>query len=285
MTVENSSLLDRALLERYRPIMILGAFFTQRPSAMCREEWKATTLPLDRITRPDWFSISDESPDLSFLTDVLAQLPALFRDRTKLLQRREKTIYPQKLETQVWTKIVQLLHSLQTWKRRWDGDHPSQIHSIALAAGVSRCRWSTVFEFEHVQIANAFAVYHATVILLTSVPLTLRKAGLQPPFTNARSTSFDESRLIADIETSADSICRSLEHHVQLLLSSPTQRDFHVFFPAHVARRSLINMGRLPQLEWLDDALALVFSETGLGMWANMEISEHLFGDHEGLFS
>ena len=285
LTIDNSSLLDRALLESYRPIMVLGAFFTQRPSLMCRDEWKSTTLPLDRVTRPDWFSMPDKAPELSCLMDQLAQLPGLFQDRTKLLQQADATGFSHKLESKVWTKIVELLHCLHTWKRRWDTDHQSQVHKVRPAAEVSQCHWPAVFEFDHINVANAFVMYHAAVILLTSVPLTLRKAGLQPPNSNPASPSFGESQLVADMETSANSICRSLEHHVQLLFSSPTQRDFHVFFPAHVARQALVNMGRLAQLDWLDEVLAVVFSKTGLGMWTNMEISDHLFGSHEGLFS
>ena len=290
LTVENSSVLDRALLESYRPVMILGSFFTRRPSLMSEVEWRPIPQPWDLGARSDLISAPAKFPGLSCLMDILAQLPALFLERTKCLRPAKKTYRPSKSESKLWSEVVQLQQSLQAWKSRWDGDHQTKVHEVVPVTKVKSTRvvpWITVFDFEDIEVANAFVMYHIVTILLTSVPLSLLKASLHPPpqmLTSFDAISFDESHLITNIETSSVSICRSLEHHLQLLQSPQNERDFHVFFPVHVVRRTLTHMCRQSELAWLEDVFKTMLSKTGLGVWANMEIDDDFMGFHEGLF-
>ena len=290
LTLENSSILDRALLEVYRPIMVLGAFFTGTPSLMSKPGWGPTTLHQDSIARPDLFSVSNAESDLHCLLWVLAQLPILFMERDKCLRQVETDDSLLQFEADLWTEIAQLMQSLQAWRCGWASEHENQEHTVittSKADGGGKIPWETGFEFENVSIASAFVMYHAVLILLASVPLSLLKAGLCPPsqsFNNVGGISFDESQLLTAIQTSAISVCRSLGQTLQSLQSSQHQRDVYVFFPIHVVRRIFIHTARTSELEWLDEISEAMLSRTSLRMWATVEISDEFVGFHRGLF-
>ncbi len=254
---------------------------------MSKVEWRAIIQPRDLGARPDTSSTSTDMPDLYCLMELLAQVPALLLERDKCLRLAKNDTCPRGPESKLCTEVAQLRHSLQAWKGRWDGYHQSKIHEVLPVTNVESTRivsWKTVFDFEDVEVANTFVMYHVVMILLTSIPLSLQKAGLHPAsqvLTSFDSISFDGSHLITDIETSSISICRSLEHHLRLLQSSRSQRDYHVFFPVHVLRRTLAPMGRRSELEWLEDIFKTMLSKTSLGIWADMEIPNIFIGFHE----
>ncbi len=190
--------------------------------------------------------------------------------------------------SRTWTKVMQLQQKLQAWKQKWDVDHQSKVYEVVPISEVNSTRtapWIMAFDFSNVDVANAFVMYHAIAILLTGIPLALLKAGPWPPlraFTALDSLSSIESQSAAEIESSAVSICRCIDYYLQ---SSPKLRDFHLFFPAHVARRTLHHLGRLPELNWLADAFEVMLSRSTMGIWGDMDISDNFIGIHEGLFS
>ena len=290
LTIKNSSILDRALLESFRPIMILGAFFTRRPSLLSKLEWITTSHPQDSNVRPDLFQTSTATPDLSFLMGFLAELPVLFLERDKCLRLVEAMQSPNAYESRVWAKVVLLRQTLQAWKNIWDNDHQSDVYEtfpITKVESTQRVPWITAFSFIDIKIANVFVMYHVVVIFLTGLQLSLFKISLRHPssvFATFDSSSFRQNQSIADIENAAVSICRSIEYHLQFLQSSRNPRDFHLFFPVLVARRTFHQMGRFSELTWLADAFEMMLSRTTMGIWADMDISDDFIGFHGGPF-
>ena len=291
LTAGNSSILDRALLEVSRPVMVLGALFTGRPFLMSKSGWQSTSLSQDTLARPDLFLVTMAESDLSVLIGNLAQLPIIFMDRVACIRQKETNNSSCGSENELWTEVDQFLQSLHAWRTSWGNEDRNKIKAVipvTEADGTHPVPWRTTFQFKDVKTATAFVLYHATMILLTSVPLSLLQAGLHPPFQTideCGDLGFDAGQLINDIEKSAVSICQSLGHVLQLLRSSQHQRGLYVFFSIHVVRRTFIHMGWSSELTWLDAIHRVMLSTTSLRMWANVEMSDKFIGFHRGLFS
>lgn len=277
LTYHNSSILDRALLEWFRPVMIVGSFSTRKPSIMSKPEWSSTTLLNDSTVRPDLFRTLDATPDLSFLMDLLAQYPVLIRDREKCLQLA-MTKQPYASQIEMWSKVLQLCQSLAAWKERWDSDHDGEVYEVLSIANTDSTEitpWSTIFSFSNIEIASTFIMHQALIILFMEFTLSLIKDGLQPSFTilsPCDNVSTDENQLTAEILIAAVSICRSIEYLLPRMQSSGAFRDFHLFLPMHFARRSFSQRGCWTEKAWLTTAFNKALLQTTIGLWADMDI-------------
>ena len=275
--------------------MIIGAFFTQRPSLMGEREWMVATKHHGPDGSPLFppqtsFAVSD----LDFLMDILAELPALFLKCNECIRLATTSSLPLPSAhfTTIWTRVRQLQRELQAWKERWDDNHQSEIHETLPTAKVQSTQimaWETVFNFNSVELAVTFTMYHSVVILLTSIPTSLVQIGLfSPPFSISSISDYHVSDLSqslrSEVETSVCCICRSIEYHIRSLHPSQALADFYLFFPVHVARRASIQLGHSSKISWLADAFDVMKSKYPMGVWANMDFANRFSGHEEGLF-
>jgi len=284
---ENGNELDRALLELCRPLLILGAFFTQRPSVMNEPEWKVNTQPHTSNGNPN-------SSDLSFLMGILAELPALFVLCNECIRRTnmDSSSIPHTIVNVVWARVRQVQQKLQIWKEKWSDEHQNEVGQtlpINKIYSVPIMAWTTVFHFNNVEIAIVFTMFHSAVILLTSIPTSLLHVGLLgAPSTissvSDRHVGSEYQSQLPNVETSVQSVCRSVEYYLQYLQPSQAPADFYLFFPMHIARRASIQLGYSSELGWLDDAFRMMNSKFPMGVWANMDFGTCFNGFGEGLF-
>ena len=294
LMTENSTLLDRAVLETCRPLMILGAFFTQRPSLMGKPEWQVITQPQGPEISPFLCQRSIAVSDLDFLMGIVAELPTLFQQCDKCIRfARTKSSPPQPTHVIiVWTRVGQLQQELQAWKEKWSDIHQSEVYETLPITTVDSTQvmpWTTVFYFNNVELAITFTMYHSVVILLTSILTSLVEVGiLGPPFSASSISDYHgvsvNQSLLSDVETSVRSICRSVEYYLQFLQPCQAPADFYLFFPMHVARRASIKLGHSSELAWLADAFKVMRSRYPMGVWVNMDFANHFSGFQEGLF-
>lgn len=286
---EYGTILDHVLLETCRPLMILAAFFTQRPSLMGEPKWRAITQTQETDGSPSLFQSPAAVSDISFLMDILAELPALFIQCNKCI-RLAKTKQPNTHVSIIWSRAKQLQRKLQSWKTIWDDNHQNEVYEALPNTAIDSTQtvaWTTVYTFSCVELANTFTMYHTVVILLTGIPISLRTAGLEPPCsicTTSDHSSANLSQSLIDIEISVQKISRSIEYYLQFVQPSQAPADFYLFFPLHVARRAATQLGLPSQLAWLADAFETARSRYPMGLWANMDFADHFSGLQEGLF-
>ena len=290
LTTENSTIIDRALLEYFRPIMILGSFFSRMPSLMSKLEWTATTKPQDVMKRPDLFRTATATPDLSFLMWLLSQLPELLLERDKCLRLEKTKKASRASRNNIRSKKMELQHELDAWKTKWDIEHSGDVSEIFPTAGADPTQvppWKTVFTFTSIEIANAFVMYQTVMSLLSGVALSMLRIGPRPQssfFTPFDDLEFDELQSVTDMEDSTISICRSVDYYQHPTQVAQGQRDFLLLFPMHVARRALKQMDRVSEFVWLASAFETVQSKSTMGMWADIDISDNSGAFDEGLF-
>lgn len=288
LTVENSSKFDRALLESFRPIMILGALFTGKPSLMSSNEWCATTKTHEFMARPELFRTSIPSPDISFLLSVLAQLPGLLMERDRCLRLAKTEQSARTYGNILCVRFAQLWRELKTWKEMWDLNHQKSVYKIVPSSGtcsISIRSWTYAFSFADIKVAEAFVIYQVVVILLAGISLQLCEPGLSLSYpTLGGFDSLSECSLISDIEMSAMNICRSVESHFQLYQTSQGQPDFYLLFPMHVARQAFNNLGWLFELAWLSGLFDMVLPKITMGLWTDLDISDKVVGTYIGQF-
>ena len=283
-------MLDRVLLELCRPLMILAAFFTKKPSLMGEHEWKVSTQLQDPDARPLLAQTSSAVSDLSFLMEILAVLPKLFLQCTECIRLAKTRRSPQACVPMLWSRITQLQQELQDWKAKWDRSHQSEIYEIAhitLIDPAEVITWTTVFHFNSVELANTFTMYHAVIILLTGIPKSLIKAGLGPPKSTCEPSNCDGVGVnpsIPSVVTSLQNICRSLGYYLLVVYPSQSPADFYLFFPMHIARRTSNQLGYCPEHAWLANAFKEMKSRFPTGLWANMDFANKFSGSQEGLF-
>ena len=288
LMTEKSTILDRVLLESCRPLMILAAFFTQRPSLMGKPEWKLTTEPQDYDGSRNLFQTFLAQSDSSFLMGILAELPALYLQCNTCIELAKRNKSPDAHVSVIWSRMQQLQQELQGWKEKWNNYYSNKVRESKPTKVVDPIMaWTTVFHFSSVELANIFIMYHAVVILLTNIPMSLLKAGLG--LNLSFSTTWDGhvmglSQSLSDAETSARSICRSVEYYIQLLEPLQAPPDFYLFFPVHVARRTLFQLGHSSELTWLADAFEKMKLRFPMGLWANKDFDNRFSGFQEGLF-
>ena len=286
LKTKSSNKLDRALLASCRPVMIFGAFFMQRPSLMAEPMWKDTLQPQDPDESPDLYYVPTAASDLSFLLDILADIPSLFvqcNDCIRLAKTKPAPPLSERI-TKIWAKVRQLQQDLEVWRARWCKDHDCEIYEalpITTVESIEVTAWTTVFSFSGPELAVTFSMYHSVVILLASIPKSLLEFGLlETIIPNDSMDSLSQPH----VENSVHSICRSIEYYLHSLDPSQAPVDFYLYFPMHVARRASIQLGLIEELAWLSSAFQVMFSKFPEGIWANKDFANRFSGLQEGLF-
>ena len=266
--------------------MILAAFFTRRPSLMNEPVFKQTIHPYD----------SGGALDLSFLMSVLAELPAVFLQCDACVGAATKKLFvSQSIDvTMIWAKVRDLQEGLRAWKDAWNQDVDPKLWEVIPFSGIDSTKakyvtWTTVFHFSNTAAAIAHTMYHTSVILLTSVPLSLLSAGL---FDNRPSLLAEEDykasdmteALLLETRTSIQSIYRSTEYYLHHLQPGQTPADFYLFFPIHVARRASIKLAFPSELVYMTEAFESMKKKFPKGMWVNNSCVNRFNGNEEGLF-
>lgn len=294
---ERNRLLDRALANTCRPVLILAAFFTGKPSIMGQRGWKART----QCEELDEVRSGDAVKDMAFLMDLLAELPAIFRDCDECIACTEPGLFlspppPALVDlTSLWDRITHLQHELRAWKAVWDLTHQNDVMETITAAGVESVDsalatpWPTALQFSSIELANTFTMSHAVSILLHSCPTALLAANVLPPppypsctppspSTHPYSSPFDLTT------SSIHSIGATIAYYLSLSSPQPTQVDYHLFFPLHVARRAAARLGEGEQVAWLGSAEGVMRERYSMGLWANMDFEDRFGGGGEGMF-
>lgn len=166
-----------------RPVMILGAFFTQTLSLMSDPNWKVIQDFQGPSPSVYGSQTSDATSDLSFLMEVLAELPVLFSQCNRCVQLARTRRSPGPHEGTIWSKTMQLQQSLQAWKAKWNDNNQSEVHKtlpITKVNSAQPVKWRTVFYFSNIEVANIFIEYHAVNILLTTWHMTCLRC-YEPP--------------------------------------------------------------------------------------------------------
>ena len=294
--------LDNIVLNICRPVMILAAFFTQRPSLMSSPEWKVTPLPHYSAKTPVLYQLSDVAADMSTLMGILAELPPLYIECDRCVQSARKRSSPPSMvpSAAVWTKTRQLYQEAQVWKQKWSKINPNNPRDPFTMSKFDlpefTTNWATAYVFETAEIAMTFSMYHSMNILLLSIPASLYRADLLPPpsmpsKTRSSSSDFDfyfssgdQQLLLSEFKTSIHSICRSIEYHFHALPPAQAPADYHLFFPIHVARRASMQLGYASEFAWLSAVYERLKARYPMGVWASMDLRNHFSGLEEGLF-
>ncbi|MCJ1471619.1 hypothetical protein MMC13_000259 [Lambiella insularis] len=280
------TVLDLVMLETCRPVMILGAFFTRKPSVMGQPEWKALAKPQESDRTTHLFQSSTKEDDMSFLMEILAEIPALFQLCDNCIQTAEPRQPSSATIGMIWSRAKQLQQELHAWKEKWHSVHLSEVYETLSTTAVNLYQstaWTTIFYFSSVEVANTFIMYHPVVSLLTSIPTSLLKAGLGLQCSGPTSCISAEQSL-PDVKVSVQNICRSIEYYLHFLQASQAPPDFFLFFPLHVARRTAKQLGYSSELAWLDDVYEVARLQFPLGICANKDFGDRFNGSGEGLF-
>lgn len=261
---------------------------------MGKPEWKATMQPQGLDKRLNTSETLTTASDLSFLMGILAEIPTLFLqcDEYVRLQGQNSFLTPPAHVATFCTRIGQLQKELEGWEEQWMCTYADEMYETLPITKVESTQgpaWRTVFHFNSVKLAVTFAMYHSVIILLMSIPAALLQAGLidrsYSIFNDSDShIGHPTQSLLAGVQKSIHSICRSIEYHLQFQQRSQMPADFYLFFPIHVARRACVQLRLSPELTWLTDASEAIKINYPMGVWANMDFGDRFSGLEEGLF-
>ena len=294
-TTEQKNTIDCSLLDLCRPLMILGAFFTKKPSVMSEPGWRLYTQALEPEVAHSSVTPSIVQSDVSFLIAILAELPALLSQCRQCIHKAkaEPSSPAQFNSTMVWTEARQLQRRLEDWKQQWNKTHQNDAHDIISRSSVNSTKTmslSTILSFESIAAATTFVLYQSVIILLKIISLSLLRAGLPEPHSPVPSVSHsdrenDHRSLVIDIETSVRSICQSIDYYLPNLQPSKTPPDYYLFFPIYIARWASIQLDYTSELVWLIDANHRMRSKFPMGIWVQMDFDNHIKEFQEGLLS
>ena len=288
----DSPMIYRFFQESLRPLLIHSAFFMRRPSIMGRPEWKASSQLPDFEGRTDQVRgpmVIPYHPDMDFLMDVLAVIPALYVQYEECL-RLAGTGRLQSLSEGVnafQAATAQQQERLHIWKENWDEIHEHDMCEIKPTITkdfAPASLWQTAFRFKSDEMAARFTMFHTTVILLNNIPAALLDAGLLQQPTSSEPGPDLWRPLLPETKTSVHNICRSIEHYLQFLRPSQAPADFYLYFPMHIARRACRQSGYPSELAWLEKAFELMKSRFPMGMYVNMNFPDNFSGLRPSLF-
>ena len=284
---------EHAMVKSCRPVMILGAFFTRKPSLMGDPAWKA--MMRDQGCH-DTLNVTERwtSPSLSFLLDTLAKLPQLFTycDECTLSSRREPAKTSPQFIAALCSRVGHLQKIMRDWKDQWDFNLHDNMYEVLSTNEPERLRisdWKTVFYFSSVDVAITFGMYHSVVILVNSIAAVLIQAGF---WISSRSeydiikprVEISSQIVLASIRSSIQNICRTIEYHLHTTHLSQEHADYYLFFPIHVARRASIQLRQSVEATWLTEALEAMRLRYPMGIWAGMDFGDRFNGIGEGMF-
>ena len=277
--------LDLVLLEVCRPLMILAAFFTGRVSIMSRPGWEA---PLSFTSGTPAISIA--TSDLSFLMDILAQLPALYQQCDDCVRfANDRPIHSGRTRlTMLYRSTMQLQQETQAWKQDWDIARQVATHEVSPFLKISDM--TTTTHIDNVENAIILSMYHSTTILLANIPIALLRSGFQgvaspsPSALNSYIASDTEASQMSDVQSSIISICCCIEYLLQPLQTAQVPADFYLFFPLHIAHRAARQFEYRSEIAWLSNILGKTRSKYPMGVWANMNCEDRFNGLRNGMF-
>ena len=284
--------LDNALLESCRSLMIIGAFFTQKPSLMGKPGWKDTMPHRRRDNGLNTMKTSPAMLELSFTMETLAELPTLFLQCDHCL-RIARTRPSARLSIEmivIRTRVNQLQEALQAWKEEWKCNHRNDVFETLPANKVDAAQtpaWKTVFWFSGVETAITFAMYHTVFLLLISIPTSLPRVdlfGIASSDSSSHQAGSSSLSHLYEVQNSVHKICRSIEYHLQYPRPSQAFADFYLFFPIHVARRACVRLQLSQEFEWLANAFEAMKLSYPMGVWSNMDLGDKFSGFQEGMF-
>ena len=291
--LEGKHSFEYAMLKSCQPVMILGAFFTQKPSIMGDPAWRAAMRDQGRHNTIN-MTETRTSPSLSFLMDILAELPQLFMhcDECTLSTRTESVKTSPQFVAALCSRVSHLRKTIADWKDEWDSEFRGKMYEILStneANSIQILGWITVFYFSSVDVAITFAMYHSVVILVNGIAAALFEAGLWIPFGSECNgfkpcAEFSSEMVLASIRSSIRSICRTVEYNLHTTQSAREHADFYLFFPIHVARRASIQFRQSPETTWLTKAFEIMRLSYPMGIWANMDFGDRFNGLGEGMF-
>lgn len=232
--------------------MIFAALALRRTTIVARPAWKS--LP--------WAIYPVRVNSLKLLTDIVADCPELFALRDQILRMPTNQTSQHMQLRSLLEKAQEIYRKLAQWNAEWEMDN-GQVTEVLPpittprhldAAGKESLAWPSVFRFESLYHANAFTLYHATLILIlrfiTSVRLTLGEVD-------------DQSLSQQQTRSAGLFICRSVDYHLNQTWTE--LGAFNLLFPLRMAYEAV---GREDETigPWLRNVLQEV-SSGRRGIW------------------
>lgn len=290
-TTEKGSEVDRALQDWCRPVMILGAFFTQKPSIMAEPSWRAETKACTYVSETVPIQEPGVESDTYFVMDVLAQLPTLFIHSNQGIEQAFIASSPadSACACTIWANTEQLRQDLEAWKASWDNRTHREIPSSTLFDSSHISASNFVIPFRDMKLAITFSLYLSTRLLLNSVIASLHQAGLVSPSHQGLNTSECPSgsldqQILSDDRRSIYAICSCVDCFLEQQQSLRTLPDYYLFFPLHVAKRAAVRQDLTADVEYLNIKYESMISKYPMGVWANMDFGDRFNGYGAGLF-
>ena len=285
----NNNDVDCTLVQTCRPLLIIGSFFTQKPSSMSKPEWKVSPPPQTLDGTSSLYQSLSVISDLDPVLSTLAELPALFQKCNELVRLVEAGSSPSyKKSSVIWTKVGAFQQELQTWKENWSENHRSEVYEVLPISPVKSeytVLWTNGLYFSKAELAIAFTFYHSAIILVNSIPINLYNVGLfDLSYSICGTSASDLNSIRRSVRTSVHSICRSVEYYLQIVQPIEAPVDYYMFFPMHVAKRATVQESLSAEFRWLEDAFEAMKAKFHLGVWAHMTLDDRFSGFGEGLF-
>jgi hypothetical protein len=255
--------------------MIVAALSARRPSLMARPEWSAVG---DSCLKNE----SSSALVLSYLLDVLAQIPELYYEQDVLVLHRKQLSATNSKEVSYLSRVRQLLDRtlnlleyVRSKMRQWKSSHLDSIFTSLPCANILSSHpypCMLVTHFASLADANVFNLYSSVVVLLSQLTLSLYKI---IPFNELDMPEYDlvsdeTSIAVLDILKSIDYFLTFSELTDPLKYGVSGQRSFYLLLPIRVAYRVLAQ-STLPEHKsyrgWLEDVSSTI--ENGYGAWAS----------------
>jgi hypothetical protein len=245
-----------------RSSIIYACLAVERPCLLASPEW--LTVP--------WSLNPSAKGSFQRLLDIVIDLPELLSIPTKLWTAKNPSTDLYQQVFRVNKDFKAKLTELEEWWDMWHLEHEEAYWEVPadyskLEPSHTPTRWSTVYEFTDVLVANDFATYHAIKVLILGLSRYIDS--LEPSVKKAHLLSMAKSSQRSGIE-----ICRVVDYHL---------RDEHrggggllLLFPFRLAWKAL--GGDTPEGRWLEDVITNTTSGLS-GEWTGA--SSLIFGYYQ----
>ena len=208
------------VLERTRPAIIFAAIVSHKPTVMSNIEWKFEP----------WKAHPERIDSMKLLFDIIVDCPQLYVLRDRILSHTDDEMTRAAMQELV-TECHQVMENLEQWGRDFacspshaptEFPAPSTTPIVEDERGSFAPAWSTVNRYESLYHANAMAVYHGALIMVSRV---LDSIGVD--------SLYDHNTRQARMLAAAMFICRSVDYHQEGRWGE--QGNFDLLFPLRMA--------------------------------------------------
>jgi hypothetical protein len=257
-----------ALLDVTRPMMIVAALHTRRPSLMSRPEWSAVTMHNcndDQQSQPD--------PGLGYLMDALAQLSVLYHARDKIVEGQSTTCsigcnnHAEPVRA-LLDRSLNVRDDICTQRGQWRAAHQNSgflTISDNHFPSSHPCPYPVVTHFCSLEVANASTFYNAVLIMINQFIISVHALFPTQDDRVIAVTSASEQISVAvmDILMCIDYHLPFTDRSVASASGTSGPRNIYLLLPLRIAHKVLSQSESLQdicQRLWLEDVMAFIRS-------------------------